>query len=171
MRVRNKITMVIFLTIICIPLVSLATEDDLTIVATNEAFQEAQGWVDFLRAKDIPLTHVTPQEFTKSSEAKYIVLMGGIDEPDGIGDILKKVLSKEEFQSIPRDGKGKVFKKNIIPKNAKGPEMWASAKNYIIFTGDDRSASAKARERSKDMWWEELSIWFDIDESSAVPPY
>jgi hypothetical protein len=164
-------TIVILLKIIYMPLASLAMEDDLTIVATNQTFQEAQEWVDFLRVKEIPLTHVTPQEFINTNKAKYIVLMGGIDEPDGIRDILKKVLSKEEFQSISRYGNGKMFKKNIIPKDAKGPDMWASAKNYIIFTGDDRAASAKARKESKDLWWEELSIWFDIDESSAVPPY
>jgi len=171
MKVRSLIAIVIFLTIICMPLIPLAITDDLTIVATNEVFQEAQEWVDFLRAKEIPLTHVTPPEFTKGSEAKYIVLMGGMDEPDGIRDIVKKILSKEELQSISRDENGKVFKKHIIPKDAKGPQMWASAKNYIIFTGNNRTASAKARKRSKDMWWEELSIWFDIDESSATPLY
>jgi hypothetical protein len=94
-----------------------------------------------------------------------------MDEPDGIRDMIKEVLSKEDLTSIPQDGNGKAFKKYIIPKNAKGPQMWAEAKNYIIFTGHDRTAAANARKRSKDMWWEELSIWFDIDESSVVPPY
>ena len=100
MRVRSLTTIVIFLTITCMPLALLAMEDDLTIVATDEAFQEARGWEDFLKAKEIPIAHSTPNEFAKGSKAKYIVLMGGIDEPDGIRDIVKEVLSKEEFQSI-----------------------------------------------------------------------
>jgi hypothetical protein len=152
-------------------MVLLAMTDDLVIVATDEVFQEARGWVDFLRAKEIPLTHVTPQKFNEGSEAKYIVLMGGMDEPDGISDLVKNVLSKEELRSISLDENGKVFKKHIIPEDAKGPQMWAAAKNYIIFTGHDRAAAVKARESGKVLWWEELSVWFDIDESSVVPPY
>lgn len=171
MRIMKLITTLTFLAIICMPLTPLAMEDNLTIVATDEVFQEAQEWVDFLKAKEIPLTHVTPQKFTKGSEAKYIVLMGGMDEPDGIRDILRNVLSTEELHSISRDENGKTFKKYIMPKDAKGPQMWALAKNYIIFTGDDRTASAKTRSRSKDIWWEEISLWFDIDESSHVPVY
>jgi len=171
MRVRSLISMVIFLTIICMPLASLAMADDLTIVATDEAFQEARGWVDFLKAKEIPIAHITPNEFAKGSKAKYIVLMGGMDEPSGIRDIAQKVLSKEELRSMSRDSNGKAFTKYIIPKNATGPQMWGATVNYIIFTGTDLAAAVKARKNTKDMWWEELSVWFDIDESPAMHPY
>ncbi|MBW1916244.1 MAG: hypothetical protein JRI86_15140 [Deltaproteobacteria bacterium] len=170
MRIRAFIVL-ISLIAICIFYVPSVMAEDLTIVATDEAYQEAQGWVDFLRAKEIPLTHVTPQEFAKGSEAKYIVLMGGMDEPEGIRDIAQKVLSKEELQSIFQDGNGKAFKKYIMPKNAKGPQMWGATVNHIIFTGTDLAAAVKARKNSKDMWWEELSVWFDIDESPAMHPY
>ncbi|MBW1806013.1 MAG: hypothetical protein JRJ06_06570 [Deltaproteobacteria bacterium] len=152
MRIRAFIVL-ISLIAICIFYVPSVMAEDLTIVATDEAYQEAQGWVDFLRAKEIPLTHVTPQEFAKGSEAKYIVLMGGMDEPEGIRDIAQ------------------AFKKYIMPKNAKGPQMWGATVNHIIFTGTDLAAAVKARKNSKDMWWEELSVWFDIDESPAMHPY
>ena len=169
--VRSFITIAIFLTIICMPPALLAMADDLTIVATDEAFQEAKGWMDFLKAKEIPIVHITPNEFAKGSKAKYIVLMGGMDEPYGIRDIAQKVLSKEEFQSISKDANGKAFKKYLMPKNAKGPRLWDATVNYIIFAGTDLAAAVKARKNSKDMWWKELAVWFDIDESPAMHPY
>jgi len=96
--------------------------------------------------------------------------MGGMDEPDGIKEIVKKVISTEEFQSISRDDNGKALIKYVVPNSVKSPHMWGATVSYMIFSGPDRRSAVKARRNSKNTWWEELSIWFDIDESPAMPP-
>ena len=153
------------------PLAHTAMTDDLIVVATRATFKDAQGWVDFLKSKEIPIKHVTPQEYANFSKEKYIVLMGGMDELDGIKDIVQGLLTKEELEYITRKGKGKMYKKYVLPKNARPSQLWGGGQNYIIFAGADRTAAATARKNSKKDWWEELSVWFDIDESPAIPPY
>ena len=172
MRVRRTAIVVAVISILCMALAHTAMAEDLIVVATEATFKDAQGWVDFLKMKEIPLKHITPQEFSKYRKEKYIVLMGGMDEPDGIRDIAKELLTKEEFQWVTQEGNGKMYKKFILPKkNIQASKLWEAAQNFIIFAGANRKAAEKARKDSQDDWWEEICVWFDIDESPAVPPY
>jgi len=172
MRVRRTATVLAVVAIFCTALAHTATAQDLIIVATKATFQDAQGWVDFLKMKEIPLKHITPQEFTKGKKEKYIVLMGGMDEPDGIRDIAKGVLTKGEFQSVTQEGNGSMYKKSVLPKEKiQASKLWETAQNFIIFAGADRTAATAARKNSKEEWWEEICVWFDIDESPAIPAY
>lgn len=171
MRIKMKGITVTALTVLCIILSRPVIAEELVIVATNDTFQEAQGWVDFLEAKEIAVKHITPKEYSGGHEAKYFVIMGGMDEEDGIQVIVKDLLASEEFQWVSRKDNGKMYTKYILPENTGSSNSWGEGQNFIIFAGSSRIMAAEARENSRQNWWEELSIWFDIDESPTIHAY
>lgn len=159
------------LTVFCVMLTQTVIAEELVIVATDETFQDAKGWVDFLEAKEIPIKHITPREYSDANKAKYFVIMGGMDEKGGTRSIVKDLLTREEFDWVTQKNNGKMYTKYVLPENTGSSNSWGAGQNFIIFAGANRVMATEARENTKEAWWEELSIWFDIDESPTIHAY
>jgi len=127
---------------------------DLIVVASQETLTAAQEWVDFLTLNEVPLKHVTPKEFEKFRKERVVVIMGGLDEEDGIRALAEEVLTESEFKDISQTGKGKMYFKFTV---------WDPMQTVIVIAGSDGPATEKARVDNKKDWWNTFITWFELD--------
>lgn len=127
---------------------------DLVVVATDASFKDAQKWVDFLTSKDVPVKHITPQEFSKFEKEQYLVVMGSIDEVGGVKDLVKEALSSAEFSDVSKAGNKEMYIKS---------DVWGEDQEVIIFSGATKADAIEARVGNRATWWDEIALWFDIE--------
>jgi len=133
---------------------TFAQEDQLVVVASKPTYDSAIRWVDFLKSKEVPIIHVTGSKFERHKKEKYIVVMGSPNESEGIGKILRTLLTQEEFNWARQQGNRNTYIKS---------DVWNEDQTIIIFAGYNQDAVNSARKESKDDWWTFISSWFDID--------
>ncbi|MFC1892265.1 hypothetical protein ACFLZT_07735, partial [Thermodesulfobacteriota bacterium] len=121
---------------------------------SEATFEASQKWVDFLTLNEVPLKHVTPQEFDKVKKNKYVVVMGGLDEAEGIKELAKELLDDGEFKHISQKGNGDIFFKF---------QVYDPMQTVVMFVGSDMAAADKARQDSREDWWNSFILWFDLD--------
>jgi len=146
--------MAVIMSILCIAMANTAMAQDLIVVATKATSQDAQKWTDFLMSNEVPLKHITPQEFEKYKKEQFVVLMGGMDEPDGIRELAKETLSEEEFEYVTQKGNGEMYFKF---------KVWDPMQTVIVFAGSDRAAAEAARIKNKRDWFNTFITWFDLE--------
>ena len=162
MRLKKRAMMLAFATVLSLAFASMGRADDFIIVCSDATWNASQNWIGFLKVNEVPLKFVKPSEFQKYKEERFIAILGGVDEPDGIKDIAKEVLSNEEFQWVSRKDNGKMYLKSNV---------WGPGQNVILFVGSDQKAAERARTSSKDEWLGKLSKWFDIQEGTSFHTY
>lgn len=81
-----------------------------------------------LEALGLKAKRVTADEFDSYKEAKIIVILGGPDAYDGVGNYVRQVLSSEE-QNAVRSGERGTFAK---------ADVWGSGQVVIVLAGKDR---------------------------------
>ena len=154
MRLVKTLTVGMVLCLLCLIVATTAMAEELIVVASEATFEASQKWVDFLTLNEVPLKHVTPQEFDKVKKSKYLVIMGGLDEANGIKGIAKELLDDGEFKDISQKGNGDIFFKF---------QKWDPMQTIIMFVGSDMAAADKARQESREDWWNSFILWFDLD--------
>lgn len=159
MRARRTIIVLAVVATLTLALASMAMAQDLIVIASKAAYQDAQRWADFLKSKDVPLKHVTPGEFANYKKEQYIVLMGDVDEADSIKNLLKEALSDREFELITKEGNKGMFVKS---------DVWGEGQEVIIFAGSNRATAEAARKENKEEWWNEISMWFEIEDAGPA---
>ena len=132
----------------------MAQTSTLIVVATKATYQAAQRWVDFLTAQGVELKNVEPAEFKNYEKEKYVVLMGGMDEPGGIKDLVTKAVGEKDAAALSKKGGEKMYIRSSV---------WSPGQNVIVFAGPDGAAAEKARKESREDWMEMLAEWFDIE--------
>jgi len=135
------------------PMAVLGAET-LVVVATKPTYQAAQRWVDLLTTKGIATKNVEPSQFGQYKQSEYIVLMGGVDEPGGIKDLVKKAVGEKELAALSQKGVGKMYIKS---------NTWAQGQNVLIFAGADVAAAEKVRKDNKEEWFEIIGEWFELE--------
>jgi hypothetical protein len=151
-RVPTVLTLLSIL--LCAVFVQKASADDLYVVATKSMQEASSNWFGFLKIKDVPFKAITPEEFKDFKLEKYIIIMGGMDEPGGMRELLKDILTDEEFSWASQVGNGKMYLKS---------NRWAMGQNIMVFAGSNKKAAEEARKANKDEWFETLGDWFDIE--------
>jgi len=130
---------------------------DLIVIANRETYKLAEGVIQFMEGRGVPVLHVTASEFKEKPDyrkEKYIVILGGPNESNGIGSITKEVLSQEEQEWVSKVGNKKMYLK---------VDKWCKGQYILVFAGYDRDATYRALINSKDKWWGYISSWFDIE--------
>jgi hypothetical protein len=154
MKIKNIIIVAVFMSIMWVGIIQTAAASDLIVVATKDTYEASQKWVDFLTLNEVPIQHVTPQEFDKYKKEPYVVLMGGMDEPDGIKVLAKEILAEDELEYISQKGNGEIYFKF---------KVFDPMQTIIVFAGSDRDAAAAARKKNKSDWLDSFIQWFDLD--------
>jgi hypothetical protein len=154
MKIKNIAIFAVLMSIMCVCLVQMATASDLIVVATKDTYEASQKWVDFLTLNEVPVKHVTPREFDKYKKEPYVVLMGGMDEPDGIKVLAKEILAEDELEYVLQKGNGEIYFKF---------KVFDPMQTIIVFAGSDRAAAAAARKKNKSYWLDSFIQWFDLD--------
>jgi hypothetical protein len=130
----------------------------LIVVANDQSYELASAWVNFLKNESVPFTRIMPSDFEKYKKEKNIVILGGPNEPDGVGAIVKQALTKEEQDYMSEEGRFRMYVKN---------DVWAPGQNVMVFAGSDSKAAAKARTVSRQKWIGIFNEWLGIDISEA----
>ncbi len=134
-------------------------ETSLIVVANDINYELAQPWVTFMKSENIPFKRIQPSEFEQYKKEKYIAILGGPNDADETGSIVKQILAKEEFEWVSQPGNGKMYLKN---------DIWNNGQNILVFAGPTKEASARARTNSREKWIGYLSKWFDIELSAEA---
>ena len=160
MKLGKSATIMAMSMLICLSVLyeAMAQDSKLIVVASKATYQDAQKWVDFLTSREVPLQHVTPPDFGKYKNEKYIVVMVSMNESGGIGDIVKQLLTKKEQALVGQQGNSNMYIKS---------DLWSKDQTIIIFAGYNRDAANRVRINTKDRWWDHISSWFDIELDSV----
>jgi len=138
-------------------------QPNLIVVAGKETYKLAEGIIQFMESRGVPVLHLIASEFNGYQTDKekpdyrkeeYIVILGGPNEPNGIGDIIKEVLTPEEVEWVSQPGNRKMYIKG---------DVWRKGQNLIIFAGSNKEAVKSAMVNTKDNWWVIISNWFDVE--------
>lgn len=162
MNVKKMHVTIAAIMIITVCLFQNAAARDLIVVADKSAQEMAVNWFAFLQTKEIPYKVVTPETFEDHKKESYIVIMGDIENTEGVRKIAGQVLSSKELNSIGKEGEGETFFKS---------DVWAPKQKVILFLGNDLEASDQARKNSKDLWYAMFMDWFDLEGTEGLHLY
>jgi len=154
MKIKRIAIVAVFMSIMCAGIVQTAAASDLIVVATKDTYEASQKWVDFLTLNEVPIQHVSPQEFDKYTKEPYVVLMGGMDEPDGIRVLAKEILAEDELEYVSQKGNAEIYFKF---------KVFDPMQTIIIIVGSDMAAAAAVRKKNKNLWMNSFIQWFDLD--------
>ncbi len=97
----------------------------------------ASDFFTFLDAQGIDVIHSTAGDFDQYKDKSFIVILGGPDAPEGVGEIVQGRLTMTEGNSIREEGAVKKFSKSNV---------WAWSQSVTILAGAGRQQTQKAHE-------------------------
>jgi hypothetical protein len=126
-------------------------EEHVIILANDIDWENAQGpngLINFLKNKTFSVLRIEAAEFEEYKHSPAIVILGGPDAPDGIGDVIKKYgLLTQHEQDLSRNpccASRKMFvKRNIFTES-----QW-----IFIFAGATREETQEAHENAENKQW------------------
>ena len=151
MKLRKTVILVAIGLVISVAL-AVAQEHRLVIVTNDANYELAQFWINFLKAESVPLIRIKASEMDKYKKEKYLAILGGPNETEGIGDIVNQLLTKEEVNFVSQPGNSKMYLKS---------DVWAEGQRVIIFAGATKADVERARRNSLEKWMESLNDWFN----------
>ncbi len=119
------------------------TEPRITLVANSIDYSLATDFIGYWKNIGMrkSLTHITALDFEQHKGGWVIVILGGPDAPEGVGEIVQQILTKEEQASVRVQGSRKMFSKE---------NLWASEHQTIfIIAGSDRNQTKLASSESE----------------------
>ena len=162
MKTKLKYIGVSIILIFSLGLAQNAAARDLIVVASKATQNASKDWLGFLESKEIPVELVTPDSFSEFKEELYIVVLGSLDESNGIVEIAKDALTEDEFTALEKSSEGKMFYK---------PQAWNVGQKVILILGPNREATKEARISSQEEWYDMLKEWFDIEDTEGFHVY
>ena len=162
MNTKLKYTGIVIVMVFAFGFIQNAAARDLIVVASKKTQEASRDWLGFLQLKEIPVKVITPDAFSSYKDELYIVIIGSVNDENGIAEISKDALTTEEFQSVAENSEGKMFFK---------PQAWNVGQKVILFLGPNQEAVVKARKSTRDKWFEMLKEWFDIEDAESFYVY
>ncbi len=115
----------------------------IVVLANSIDFELASDFYGFLGNKGMEVIHSTPDDFDQYKEEKFIVILGGPDAPEGIGEIVQEILSEDEQNTIREKGKRKKYVKT-------NPWGLKKGQRVTVLAGSDRNQTKKSHEENQD---------------------
>ncbi len=103
------------------------------LLANDIDYTRATPLVEFLENNGYEVVRTTASEFEQYKGENLIIILGGADALDGVGDVVKSVLTERE-QELTRLSAHYFLKENV----------WAPDQRVFIFAGKDRSETKDA---------------------------
>lgn len=113
----------------------------IVLLANDIDYSLANDFFGFLRNRGMEVTRVTAQEFDAKKEEKFIVILGGPDAYDGVGEKVRKALTVEEENYLREKGNRKMYVKTNV---------WRKGQVVYIIAGSDRNETRKAHEENRE---------------------
>ncbi len=142
MRIMDK-TRVILVTLLLLLGVGIAagTKPRVIVLANSIDFELATDFFGFLGNMGIEVIHSTAGDFEQYKEEKFIVILGGHEAYEGVGDIVKGILTPQEMKYIWTQGNRKMYVKTNV---------WTNGQVVRVIAGSDRYQTKKSHEENRD---------------------
>lgn len=108
-----------------------------SIVVVSNSIDYSPELIEYLE-QDFTVIAITAEQFPEYSQYQYFIVLGGPDAPEGVGDIVKNVLSKREQEFLRETEEYNLF---IRVKDGK---------SYFVLAGADREQTNLAVTDLKD---------------------
>ena len=102
-------------------------------------YTRATGLVEFLEANGYDVVHIGAQELNNYKTLNLIIILGGADAPDGVGDVVRSILDERE-QELTR----------LSYRYFSKTDVWAPGQRIFIFCGADRERTKQSHEEYRD---------------------
>lgn len=112
----------------------------ITVLANSVDYNLASGFFGFLENNGIEVTRTIGSEFNRYKDSKFIVILGGPDAYNGVGDIVSGVITDREAENIREEGSGKMIVKTNV---------WRKGQVVMILAGSNREMTQEACEENK----------------------
>ncbi len=109
----------------------------IVILANDIDFDLAEDFFGFLANKGIDTIRASASDFDQYKTEMFLVVLGGPDAYDGVGEIVSDILSEEEKNAIRQKGSRKMYVK-INPWNEK------PGQRVTVVAGSDRDMTKRA---------------------------
>ncbi len=120
-----------------------------TVLANSIDYDLAAGFIGFLNDSGFEVVHATASGFEDYKADGVIIILGGPDAPEGVGEIVQVVLSEEEANAIREPGARRIYVK---------ANFWAPAQKVIVLAGSDRNHTKAAHEEDRDFVISEMDF-------------
>jgi desulfoferrodoxin (superoxide reductase-like protein) len=108
------------------------------LVANSIDHTRARSLITFLEDNEFEVIHVTAAEFNQHKNEKLIIILGGVDTSEGVGNVVESVLNERE-QELTR----------LSTRYFLKTDVWAPGQRVFVFSGIDREGTKEAHEEYK----------------------
>jgi hypothetical protein len=112
----------------------------IVVLANSIDYGLASDFFNFLENNGFETVHATVDDFVSYKEEKFIVILGGPDAPEGVGEIVQEVLSEVEENSIREVGARKKYART---------NMWIQGQRVMVIAGSNRQETKNAHEENR----------------------
>jgi hypothetical protein len=112
----------------------------IVVLANSIDYKLNSDFVVFLKNKGMSVNHITAAEFEDYKDEKFIVILGGPDAPEGVGDIVKEVLMNNEQNELRNKGNRKMHVKTNV---------WTTGQRVSVIAGSDRTETQSSASENK----------------------
>jgi hypothetical protein len=105
------------------------------VLANSIDYPESFGLLTLLRKNGFEVFHNPASLFDNCKQSKFIVILGGPKAPEGVGEIVREILTEDEQNSVRRPKAKMIFVKNNV---------WADDQKVIVLAGVNRELTNAA---------------------------
>jgi hypothetical protein len=145
-----------------VPSFSFAAKPKIVVLANSIDLDLASDLFGFLGNRGLEIVHTTAENFEEHKDEKFILILGGPDAPEGVGDIVRNsgILSIDDADNIRKEGSRKKFVAANPWKRRPGQVVWIIAgsnreetmhahKDYRASVSQDIAANVEQEEIEK----------------------
>jgi hypothetical protein len=115
-------------------------EPDIIIVANSVDYSNASSLIDYLKVNGHKPLRISSQRFSDYKDKDTILILGGPDAYDGVGEMVQEVLNETQHEAIRKNGSIKMFVKR---------DIWSEKQLIMVLAGSGRQETQKAHETKR----------------------
>lgn len=132
-------SILIFFSYFAIPAMAEGDKPKVVVLANSIDYSLAPDFFVFLQNKGMEVSRITATDFDEYRDEKFIVVLGGPDAPEGVGEIVQEYLTQPEQNHLRLKGNRYMFVKTLD----RGQKLF-------IIAGSDREQTQRAHEEYRD---------------------
>jgi parallel beta-helix repeat protein len=118
-----------------------AARPRIVLLANSIDLNLSSGFFGFLRNEGIDIVYVNASNFSEYRTEKFIVILGGPDALEGVGEIVREILNESEQEELRTPGAKKIYMK---------ANVWRSYNQVVmVIAGSGRDQTREAEEENK----------------------
>lgn len=117
-----------------------SSKPEAILLANSIDYGLAGNFNTLLKNSGIEVTHTDAAKFSQYNKNKFIVILGGPDASEGVGEIVREVLGENEQNQIREGSNRKMYVKTNV---------WTTGQVVMVMAGTDRWETKKTGEDNK----------------------